>query len=211
MPDSASINQASNHFMTPELQWVVALCHRTIERDEIIWQWRRSTVVSVLSVVKLIKSSHAVWSLILGPGPDQAYCCCLSTYHLLSASSKLWQEGFQEQLWSVSACHSALVTPGEGSPLWARDVPELGWNLNGRAHGCRTMSSVWYRRRLGVSRQTLVCATCLTPDTVMTQPAVPYSFISLMWAHDSIRKDVLTAADTYAFNNDSTDFPGKTS
>lgn len=173
MADSASINQASLHLMAPELQCGVALGHRAIKRDEIIWQWWRSTAESVLSLMKLIKSSHAVWSLIFGPGPERAYCSCLSTYRLLCAPSKLWQEGFQDQLWSVSACHSALVTPGAGSPPWARDGPEKGWILNGRAHGCGTISSVWHSRRLGVSRHTLVCATCLTPDTVMTQSAHP--------------------------------------
>lgn len=45
--------------------------------------------------------------------------------------------------------------------------------LNGRAHGCGTISSVWYGRRLGVSRRTLVvCATCRTPDTVTNQSAL---------------------------------------
>lgn len=50
-----------------------------------------------------------------------------------------------------------------------------GWTgrgMDGRAHGCGTISSVWHSRRLGVSRHTLVCATCLTPDTVMAQSAL---------------------------------------
>ncbi|KAI9535289.1 hypothetical protein NQZ68_002843 [Dissostichus eleginoides] len=98
--------------MAPELQRGVALGHRAIKSDEIIWQWWRSTV-------------------------------------------------------------ETLVTPGAGSPLWAGDGPEKGSVLNERAHGCGTISSVWHSRRLGVSRHTLVCATCLTPDSVMTQSALP--------------------------------------
>lgn len=86
--------------------------------------------------------------LILALWPRSRQGMLLLSLHLSPplCPSELWQEGFQEQLWSVSACHSALVTPGERSPLWAWDGPEKGWILNGRARGCGTNSSVWHSR-----------------------------------------------------------------
>lgn len=89
---------------------------RVLKRHEIIWQRRRSTA---LSATELIKSGQAVWLLISGPAPEQAYCSCLTTYRLLFATSELWQEGFQQQLWSLSACHLALATPGSGASSFA--------------------------------------------------------------------------------------------
>lgn len=115
--------------------------------------------------------------LFLDPWPRSRPGILLLSLHLsspLCPPSKLWQGGFQEQLWSVSACHSALVTPGERGVLsgpgmdrrsagswmeWPMAVEQ--WALCGTS------------RRLGVSWGTLVCATCLTPDTVMTQCALP--------------------------------------
>lgn len=74
----------------------------------------------------------------------------------------------------ISVCLSFSIShPRSRSPLWAQDGPEKGSILNGRAHGCGTISSVCHCRRLGVSGHTLVCATCLTPDTVTTQSALP--------------------------------------
>lgn len=127
--------------------------------------------------MELIKSSQAVWFLISGPAPKRAYCSCLATYRLLFAPSELWQEGFQQQLWSVSACHLALVAPPSGAS-------SQDGILNGRWDECGTICSVWQSRCLGVSRHTLVCATCLRP--VVTPCALPLQ-LYLMWPHNSIK------------------------
>lgn len=125
MPDSECINQASLHLVAPELHWAVALGQGSKERGDNLAMVE--VHCRVLSVLKLIKSGQAVLSLIFGLGPERAYCSCLTTYRLLFAPSELWQEGFQEQLWSVSACHSALVTAGAGSPLQALEGLDPEW------------------------------------------------------------------------------------
>lgn len=55
---------------------------------------------------------------------------------------------------------------------------------------------------LGVSRQTLVCATCLTPDTVMTQCALPLQLYLPDMAPQLYWKgcfgEIIATADTYA-------------
>lgn len=107
-------------------------------------------------------------SLIPGPAPDWAYCSCLPTNHLLSTSSQLWQEGFPGAA-LISVCLSFSIS----HPCVGESSLGQGWTgemLNGRAHGCGTISSVRCSRRLSVSGHT---AACLTPATVMNQSALP--------------------------------------
>lgn len=130
--------------------------------------------------MELIKSSQAVWFLISGPAPERAYCSCLTTYRLLFAPSELWQEGFQQQLWSLSACHLALVAPWAERPLCA-------WKdriLNGRWDECGTICSVWQSKRLGVSWHTVVCAARLRPVTTRCVLSLQ---LYLLGPHNSIK------------------------
>jgi len=157
--------------MAPRLQCVVALGHWAMKKDEIIWHWWRPTMESVLSLMKLIKSSDAAWSLILGPAPDWAYCSRLFSYY-----SPLWPLPTVTGGLPGEALISVSLSFSISHPRVGESSLGQGWTeeeLNGRAHGSRTISSVWCSRRLGVCGHTLVCATCLTPDTVTNQSAVP--------------------------------------
>lgn len=150
-----------------------------------------------LAIVEVHCGACIVWDeankvqsccLILALWPRSRQDMLLLSLHLSPPlwPSELWQEGFQEQLWSVSACHSALVTPGERSPLWAQDGPGKGWRLNAR------------NEHLCVTQQTwaLVAVLRCVPHVSCLTPSMPcsYSFISPARPHHSIQESLVTPA-----------------
>lgn len=138
-----------------------------------------------LSMMELIKSSQAVWSVIFGPGPERAYCSCLTTYRLLFAPSELWQEGFQEQLWSVSCLSFSISHPRSREsflrPGWTGSWMEGLMAMEQSAQCGR--ADVW------VLADILWCVPHVSPLTLSSPNLCSlYSFISLIWPHNSIKK-----------------------
>lgn len=110
--------------------------------------------------------------LILDSWPSSRSGILLLSLHLSSPLCPLWTvTGGLPGAALITVCLSFSIS----HPRIGESSLGLGWTgeaLNGRAHGWRTIGSMWYSRRLGVRRRTLVCATCLTADTVMNQSAL---------------------------------------
>lgn len=144
----------------------------------------------LLCVMKLIKSSQAVWTVISGPGPERGIL--LLSYHLSSPLCTLGTvTGGLLGLalisvclsFSISHCRSRESSPGPGwtGPWMDREGPMAAEQSAqcGRA-------DVW-----GLA-DALQCVPHVTPLT-LSWPNLcsPYSFISLTQPHNSIKQNAL--------------------